>query len=251
MTKTIVAALEPVEEKLQRHWKMTLHPRVEKKATPLRVERKVTPPRVERKGEESDTAGTKTENRADASDPNSQDYQTPWEASDDAREASNSIRGLSNGSGDETDISGEVKTNNGAGGPGKAAGCVGASQAPEGQLLQGNSNFATPAKASLTKTVEEKVRENSKLACQCMSVKYNKKFSVQTFEVDQYMTLTIDHLDRASTDNRRMICRVLDMPHADHHKLRCVYRLLKGLHLTRELQAVNEVIGTQQSPLKN
>ena len=82
-----------------------------------------------------------------------------------------------------------------------------------------------------------------------MTRKYNNHYRVRSFGVGQYVTANISRLDRAATDNKRILCRIVDIAGSKEqvgHKLRCLYGLLKGLHPTSALVAVSTAIQQSQ-----
>ena len=75
-------------------------------------------------------------------------------------------------------------------------------------------------------------RKNNAHARSEMARKYNKHHHVQSFVVGQYVTANISRLDRAATDNKRALSRIVDVAGSKEqpgYKLRCLYGLLKGL----------------------
>ena len=77
----------------------------------------------------------------------------------------------------------------------------------------------------------------------------NKHHHIQSFVVGQYSTANISRLDRAATDNKRILCRIVDIAGSREkpgYKLRCLYGLLKGLHPTSALAAVSTAIQQSQ-----
>ena len=67
--------------------------------------------------------------------------------------------------------------------------------------------------------------------------------------VGQDITASISRLDRAATDNKRILCRIVDIAGSKEqprYKLRCLYGLLKGLHPTSALAAVSTAIQKSQ-----
>ena len=82
-----------------------------------------------------------------------------------------------------------------------------------------------------------------------MTRKYNKHHHVQSFVVGQNVTANISRLDRAATDNKRILCRIVDIAGSKEqpgYKLRCLYGLLNGLHPTSTLAAVSTAIQQSQ-----
>ena len=78
-----------------------------------------------------------------------------------------------------------------------------------------------------------------------MTRKYNKHHHIQSFVVGQYITANISRLHRAATDNKQILCRIVDIAGSKEqpgYKLRCLYGLLKGLHPTSVLAVVSTVI---------
>ena len=88
--------------------------------------------------------------------------------------------------------------------------------------------------------------------CPCM--KWDDKEIQQTPPCSILCGRTICHckysrLDRAATDNKRILCRIVDIADSKEqpgYKLRCLYGLLKGLHLTSALAAVSTTIQQSQ-----
>ena len=77
----------------------------------------------------------------------------------------------------------------------------------------------------------------------------NKHHHIQSFVVGQYITANISRLDRATIDNKRILCRIVDIAGSKEqprYKLRCLYGLLKGLHPTSALAAVSTAIQHSQ-----
>ena len=68
--------------------------------------------------------------------------------------------------------------------------------------------------------------------------------------VGQFVAANLSCLDRAATDNKRILSRIVDIAGSKEqpgYKLRCLYGLLKGLHPTSALVAVSTAM--QQSHL--
>ena len=77
----------------------------------------------------------------------------------------------------------------------------------------------------------------------------NKHHHIQSFVVGRYITANISRLDRAAIDNKRILCRIVDIAGSKEqprYKLRCLYGLLKGLHPTSALAAVSTAIQKSQ-----
>ena len=94
-------------------------------------------------------------------------------------------------------------------------------------------------------------RKNNAHARTEMARIYNNHH-VQSYVVRQYVTANISRLDRAATDNKRMLCRIVDIAGSKEqpgYKLRCLYGLLKVLHPTSALVAVSTAIQQSQGYL--
>ena len=113
----------------------------------------------------------------------------------------------------------------------------------------------TPESQAATTRAEDIVnreihtRKNSAHARSEMTREYNKHHHVQSFVVGQYVTANIPRLDRAATDNKRILCRIIDIAGSKEqpeYKLRCQYGLLKELHLISALAAVSTAIQQSQ-----
>ena len=118
----------------------------------------------------------------------------------------------------------------------------------------GNELSITPEPQAATAIAEDIVnreihaRKNNAHARSIIR-KYNKHHHVQSFVVGQYVTANISCLDRAATDNKRILCRIVDIAGSKEqpgYKLRCLYGLLKGLHPTSALAAASTAIQQSQ-----
>lgn len=83
--------------------------------------------------------------------------------------------------------------------------------------------------------MEREVRENTVKAREKMSEKYKKKFTIEVFEVGEYVTLKIPREDRASTDDFRVLCRVLEHSHENNYILQSSFGTLDRQQPTKVL----------------
>jgi hypothetical protein len=96
---------------------------------------------------------------------------------------------------------------------------------------------------------EIQARQNNTKARQDMARKYNRHHKIEIFVTGQYVTAKVPRLDRAATDNRRILGRVVEVSGSDAqpaYKLRCCYGLLKGVFPTSALASVSAVIQKEQ-----
>ena len=70
---------------------------------------------------------------------------------------------------------------------------------------------AAAARAEDIVNREIHARKNNAHARSAMTRKYNKHHHIQSFVVGQYITANISRLDRAATDNKRILCRIVDI----------------------------------------
>ena len=81
----------------------------------------------------------------------------------------------------------------------------------------GNEPSITPESQAATARADDIVnreihaRKNNAHARSTMTRKYNKHHHIQSFVAGQYITANISCLDRAATDNKRILCRIVDI----------------------------------------
>ena len=108
---------------------------------------------------------------------------------------------------------------------------------------------AATARAEYIVNREIHARKNNAHARREMTSKYNKYHRFQSFVVGQYVTAIISRLDRAATDNNRILCRIVDNAGSNEqpgYELRFLHGLLKGLHPTSALAAVSTAVQQSQ-----
>ena len=103
----------------------------------------------------------------------------------------------------------------------------------------------SPSRRQRLPRVEDIVRweihapKNNAHARSEMTRNYNNHHYVQSLVlVGQYVTANISRLDRAATDNKRIVRRTIGIAGSKEqrgYKLQCLYGLLKGLHPTSAL----------------
>ncbi|KAF8423544.1 hypothetical protein EV426DRAFT_116157 [Tirmania nivea] len=81
-----------------------------------------------------------------------------------------------------------------------------------------------------------KVRKRTATARKKMANRYIQQHKIDTFIIGDLVSLRIPGIDRASTDHRRIFCRVVYKPHPDRHQLYCEYGLLDRYYPTSELE---------------
>jgi len=92
-------------------------------------------------------------------------------------------------------------------------------------------------------------RRNLAKAQTDMTEKYNCHPKVEIFTVGQYVTVKVPREDRRSTDNRRLLCRVVGVARSTTkrgYQLRCEYGLLQWLWSTSALAGVTAAIQQHQ-----
>jgi len=99
---------------------------------------------------------------------------------------------------------------------------------------------------------EMSARTNLATARTNMAGKYNRHHQVESFAIGQYVTIRIPREDRAATDNKRILCRVVDIAGSDGrpgYKLRCQYGLLQKMCPTSALASVSAAIQKEKGEL--
>ncbi|KAF8416602.1 hypothetical protein EV426DRAFT_721720 [Tirmania nivea] len=94
----------------------------------------------------------------------------------------------------------------------------------------------TPIQLPSTDVMLAKVRKRTTTARKQMANRYLQQHKIDTFTIGDLVSLCIPNIDRASTDHRRIFCRVIYKPHPDRHQLYCEYGLLDRYYPTRELE---------------
>jgi len=82
-----------------------------------------------------------------------------------------------------------------------------------------------------------------------MTEKYNRHHKIEIFTVGQYVTVKVPRADRTSTDNRRLLCRVVGVAGSTTkrgYQLHCEYGLLQRLWSTSALAGVTAAIQQHQ-----
>ncbi|KAI9780693.1 MAG: hypothetical protein M1816_002771 [Peltula sp. TS41687] len=110
----------------------------------------------------------------------------------------------------------------------------------QGQLSQNvisddnGSNHSETEDRSLDQSIRAK---NAKIP-EKMIEKYNKQHTVEVFQEDDIVMLRIPKEDLASTNNRRIACRVLDVLCYNRYKLQTKYGVITHLYPTGQLNSV-------------
>ena len=92
-------------------------------------------------------------------------------------------------------------------------------------------------------------RRNLAKARTDMTEKYSRHHKIEIFTVGQYVTVKVPREDRTSTDNRRLLCRVVGVAGSTtkpSYQLRCEYGLLQRLWSTSALAGVTAAIQQHQ-----
>ena len=71
-----------------------------------------------------------------------------------------------------------------------------------------------------------------------MAKKYNSTHGVQTFKIDNIVTVAIPAKDRAVTDPSRMEAKIIGIFHKNCYQLEIEYGTLKNFYPTSELNLV-------------
>ena len=82
---------------------------------------------------------------------------------------------------------------------------------------------------------QERVRDD-------MARKYSNQHDIQAFKIDQIVTLKLPREDRSDLDDKRLFCKVIEVPTAHRYKLQCQYGIIANLYPTRELNAVHSIL---------
>jgi hypothetical protein len=68
-----------------------------------------------------------------------------------------------------------------------------------------------------------------------MVQKFNKRFTPERFQSGEFVTLKIPREDRASTDNFRIYCKVIEEPHPNQYQLQCKHGILTTQYPIKDL----------------
>lgn len=90
------------------------------------------------------------------------------------------------------------------------------------------------------RTLDKEIRSKNQKNREKMMQKYGNQHTIVTFKAGDLAMLRIPKDDLAPTDNRRISCLVLDVPHYNRHKLRTKYGIITHLYPTGQLNTVPE-----------
>ena len=117
--------------------------------------------------------------------------------------------------------------------------------------LQGNTIISTAEEVEEVETLLQKqdkmTLQHQELVRERMKEKYLKQNDVQQFEVGQIVTLKLPIEDRSAVDDRRLFCKVIEVPVDNKHKLQCQYGIISNLYPTRQLNYVHPILQTRIS----
>lgn len=85
-------------------------------------------------------------------------------------------------------------------------------------------------------------KKNSDYARKKMELKYNKSGKVNSYYVGQHISLKVPREDRAPTDEKRVFCVILEIPHEDSYKLCTSYGPLKRLYGGKDIEDISQNI---------
>ncbi|KAF8422259.1 hypothetical protein EV426DRAFT_176299 [Tirmania nivea] len=77
-----------------------------------------------------------------------------------------------------------------------------------------------------------------------MANRYNKRFQIESFEVNAIVSLHIPRQDRGTLDYPRLYARILAQPHPGRYQLQTQYGILDRLYPTAELNSVPPLVVT-------
>ncbi|KAI9881784.1 MAG: hypothetical protein M1823_006505, partial [Watsoniomyces obsoletus] len=89
-----------------------------------------------------------------------------------------------------------------------------------------------------TTPLEDQVAKHSAHVRAKMVKRYGQQHTIEKFKEGDLVTVSIPREDRSATDNRRLPCFILAVPHHDRFQLQIEYGVLRTHYPTRELLRV-------------
>ena len=96
----------------------------------------------------------------------------------------------------------------------------------------------------------EEVIANTQRKVIAMEKTYHKVNQVEVIEKGDIVCLKISFQDRCSTDNKRMLCRVIDVMYGNQYSLQCKYVILHGFYHTENMDRLTSSMPHQIPPFK-
>ena len=95
---------------------------------------------------------------------------------------------------------------------------------------------------AINQRLHHEVRESTAKTRKRMELRHNTVRNVVRFQVGDLVRLKIPAPDKNTTDNKRIFCRIIAIPHRARYQLLCQYGILKGIFATKNMDFLQTTI---------